>query len=227
MAESWMKRVLKVYGLPNTLEEGDYVHLESDLVYAIANNNPHAGIEEEDVLILFPSDVRKPPVVPEMLIEYQDTARYYENRETRSRLAAQLGYAVKRHFPAASIQCIVVSSDGKARHHWNSNQMVQREMVVIVHERAEALLPDVRRVAVKQCYCEANHADFRGPCSHHNALAAYESVVNEGASILAMGDDLDFQPAADLFMHRCRNNPQYAKLWEVMGWADTAAQTRT
>jgi hypothetical protein len=216
------KPVLRVWCLP-ALPEDKYVALHKDLVAAAVSIKGLELKKEEDIITLFPADLMKHGLGAEILVEYDDIADYWERREELQQLASKLGNVVKKHFPKAYVQCETRSGDGKTRMHWTSRQATTRKEVDKIRKAAEKLLPEFITKASKECYCEANAMDHKGACGHHNVLGAYRWAVEEGAKILAIEDDEDFQTEADVYVERCRDDGIYNDLHVKLKGAEQPA----
>lgn len=97
--------VIKVWCVPRIGEE-KLREFRDKLVHASVSV-ARLGLREEDVVVLFPADMRKQGLGEEILIEVTDLAEDAEHHavETRNSLAAKLGRCVRKQFPKAAVQC--------------------------------------------------------------------------------------------------------------------------
>lgn len=211
------KPVLKVWCLPSLSEESIKT-LHAELVGAAVSVNKLGLKDERDVIVLFPDDKMEYGLGSEILAEYADVEADWKNRSEREQLAAKIGNVLKKHFPAAFVQCEVSCITGKVMTDWTSKQSATRTEVELIQATATKLLPAFAEAARENCCCEANAIDHKGPCGRHNKLAAYEWAVREGLKIIALKDGAEFQAATDIYVREIKEENPYAQIRQELGW---------
>lgn len=95
---------IKVWCLPANLTEGVLRQLHQEMVNAVVSI-PELGLKDQnDMVTLFPTDMMKYGLGEEIIVEVEVAAKYEHTPETKQRLAANLGFVLKTHFPQAKVE---------------------------------------------------------------------------------------------------------------------------
>lgn len=103
--------IIKVFGLPERMEEKDIVSLWEEIRSTVASVE-ELRITEEQVTVYFPSDRLKTGLGEEVTIEV--TGLFEKSERTpavRRQLAEKLGRVVKKVFPLTLVECFVKPFD--------------------------------------------------------------------------------------------------------------------
>lgn len=193
-----IKPVLKAWCLPK-LPENRLVALHKALVAAVVSVKGLKVKGEQDLVVLFPTDMMQYGLGAEILAEYQHTDD--ELDDELDTLAAKLGNVLRRDFPKACIQVEVRPGVADYEQHcWNSESVSSRKQVEKIVAAGERRQPKLDHAVEKHCHCEANAADHKGPCGYCNEAGANRRMVQAGKKVLATKDPAEFQVAADVFV---------------------------
>lgn len=111
---------IKVWCLPQR-EESELKKITHDIIKTVQEFHELKVRGEDDLLILFPPDSMKYELGVEVLIEVLLTETWVPDRETRYRLAENLGATVKTHVPETRVvECIVDFLDPLRHGFWSS-----------------------------------------------------------------------------------------------------------
>lgn len=210
------KPVVKVWCLPAMRGE-ELEQLHKDIVDAAVSVGGLHLTNEKDLIVLFPTGQMHYGLGSEILIEYTDVVdKWRRSNGELDELSSRLGNALKQYFPAAFVQS-EARNGNEDQSFWTSEKSTSREEVARIYAAAQKLLPKLNRKAQKECYCEDNALDHKGPCGHHNAVGAYRYAIKQGAFILATTNPAEFQALADVYASDCRNS-MYLELHYKLGW---------
>lgn len=210
--------VIKIWCLPKSGEE-ELKQLHKGLV-ATAVNIAELGLKDEnDMTMLFPPDMMKYGLGSEIIIEvtglFEKPGR---SDAVRNRLAAALGNVVKTHFPEAKVECFVYPFPAR-NGFWTSRDSATLDEVRAIQRAIAWFLPRAKTSASQTCYCQANNADNRGPCHHHNSLAIYNDFAKRACVLIeASGDS---QAEIDVFVTDAKqtlSRSRYPEFAEMMNW---------
>ena len=100
--------VIKVWCLPEDLNEDKLQVLFWDIVAAVTGVEELGLKDEKDMTILFPPDRMRWGLGEDIIVEISGLFEKPERtEEVRNRLAQRVGKLIKGHFPSAYVECLV------------------------------------------------------------------------------------------------------------------------
>lgn len=107
--------VIKVWCLPEGLDEKDLQNLFWSIVKTVVGVEELGLKDEKDMTILFPPDRMRWGLGEDIIVEISKLFDKPERTaEIRDRLARKVARVVKEHFPSAYVQCFVETFDPRS-----------------------------------------------------------------------------------------------------------------
>jgi len=107
--------IIKVWCLPENVEEDALQRLFWDIVPAVVGVRELGLSDEKDMTILFPPDRMRWGLGVDIIIEISGLWEKIERtEEVKKRLAKGVGEVVKKHFPNSYVECLVQTFDPKS-----------------------------------------------------------------------------------------------------------------
>lgn len=112
--------IIKVWCLPNDLEEGDLRLLKTSIILVVGRVK-ELGLNKEDITVRFPRDMMDDELGAEVIAEVVGLFEKPERTdEVRNRLARDIGAILQARFPEAKIECLVYPFN-PAQGFWSSD----------------------------------------------------------------------------------------------------------